>query len=64
MRSGRGRPLRCGGFLLDAGAAFLSELEWVSTGLWAMMGRISVMRDEHGRGMERWALRMSNHDLT
>ncbi len=56
--------MRCGGFLLDAGAAFLSELEWVSTGLWAMMGRISVMRDEHGRGMERWALRMSNHDLT
>jgi len=43
-------PLVVWGFLLDAGAAFFSELEWASTGLSAEMGRTSVWFDEHGRG--------------
>ena len=45
-----GTPSPCGGSLLDAGAAFFSELEWASTASSAMMGHTSVMRDEHGRG--------------
>jgi len=33
-----------------AGVNHFSELEWASTGLSAMMGRISVLLGEHGRG--------------
>jgi hypothetical protein len=33
-----------------AGVHHFSELEWASTGLSAMMGRISVLLGEHGRG--------------
>jgi hypothetical protein len=45
-----GTSLAVWGVLLDAGAAFFSELEWASTASSAMMGRTSVMLDEHGRG--------------